>query len=132
MNFFLWLFSGNSFVFFNISEFLFFVGENIFFYFFDIYFEFILLKGVVNKFVEIDDWIYIYDKEQFVKNEVFVYVVIYVDDLYVDYEYFKEIVEFVKGVKIWEINVISYFGLRINMVEVLVVLFNLWDNVMDQ
>ncbi|KAK0383989.1 hypothetical protein NLU13_8078 [Sarocladium strictum] len=115
----------------NTSEPLPFAGENIFPHFFDTYPELIPLKGVANKLAEVDDWTYIYDKEQLAKNEVPVYAATYVDDLYVDYEYSKETAELVKGVKTWETNAISHSGLRTNTAEVLGALFNLRDNVMD-
>ena len=115
----------------NKSEPLLFAGENIFPFFFDTYPELIPLKGVANKLAKVDDWTRIYDKEQLAKNEVPVYAVSYVDDLYVDYEYAKDTAELVKGTKTWETNAYAHSGLRTNTEEVLTGLFNLRDNVMD-
>jgi pimeloyl-ACP methyl ester carboxylesterase len=115
----------------NNSEPLLFAGENIFPFFFDTYPELIPLKSVANKLAKVDDWTHIYDKEQLAKNEVPVYAVSYVDDLYVDYEYAKDTAELVKGTKTWETNAYPHSGLRTNTEEVLNGLFNLRDNVMD-
>jgi pimeloyl-ACP methyl ester carboxylesterase len=131
LNLFSWLSSGNSSASANTSEPLMFAGENIFPFFFDTYPELIPLKGVANKLAEVDDWTYIYDKEQLAKNEVPVYAATYVDDLYVDYEYSKETAALVQGVKTWETNAYYHSGLRTNTAEVLAALWNLRDNVID-
>lgn len=115
----------------NTSEPLLFAGENIFPFFFDTHPELIPLKGVANKLAEIDDWTYIYDKEQLAKNEVPVYAATYVDDLYVDYEFSKDTAKLVKGTQSWETNAIPHSGLRSDSAAVLGALFNMRDNVMD-
>lgn len=115
----------------NSSQPLQFAGENIFPFFFDTYPELIPLKGVANKLAAIDDWTPIYDEAQLAKNEVPVYAVSYVDDLYVDYEYAKDTAKLTKGVMTWETNAISHSGLRTNTDIVLGALFDLRNNVVD-
>lgn len=115
----------------NSSEPLLFAGENIFPFFFDTYPELIPLKSVANKLAAVDDWTYIYDQEQLAKNDVPVYAAVYIDDLYVDYEYSKDTARLVKGTKTWETNAYYHSGLRTNTEEVLGALFNLRDNVID-
>lgn len=130
LDLFSWL-SSNGSVPSNSSEPLLFSGENIFPFMFDTYPELIPLKSVANKLAAVDDWTHIYDKEQLAKNEVPVYAAVYVDDLYVDYEYSKDTAELVKGTKTWETNAYYHSGLRTNTEEVLTALWNLRDNVMD-
>ncbi|MBE3046617.1 hypothetical protein IMZ48_29625 [Candidatus Bathyarchaeota archaeon] len=130
LNLFSWL-SSNGSVPGNSSEPLLFAGENIFPFFFDTYPELIPLKSVANKLAAVDDWTYIYDQEQLAKNDVPVYAAVYIDDLYVDYEYSKDTARLVKGTKTWETNAYYHSGLRTNTEEVLGALFNLRDNVID-
>lgn len=130
LNLFSWL-SSNGSVPSNSSEPLLFAGENIFPFFFDTYPELIPLKSVANKLAAVDDWAYIYDQEQLAKNDVPVYAAVYIDDLYVDYEYSKDTARLVKGTKTWETNAYYHSGLRTNTEEVLSALFNLRDNVID-
>lgn len=130
LNLFSWL-SSNGSVPSNSSEPLLFAGENIFPFFFDTYPELIPLKSVANKLAAVDDWTYIYDQEQLAKNDVPVYAAVYIDDLYVDYEYSKDTARLVKGTKTWETNAYYHSGLRSNTEEVLGALFNLRDNVID-
>lgn len=130
LNLFSWL-SSNGSVPSNSSEPLLFAGENIFPFFFDTYPELIPLKSVANKLAAVDDWTYIYDQEQLAKNDVPVYAAVYIDDLYVDYEYSKDTARLVKGTKTWETNAYYHSGLRTNTEEVLGALFNLRDNVID-
>lgn len=130
LNLFSWLSSDGSMPS-NSSEPLLFAGENIFPFFFDTYPELIPLKSVANKLAAVDDWTYIYDQEQLAKNDVPVYAAVYIDDLYVDYEYSKDTARLVKGTKTWETNAYYHSGLRSNTEEVLGALFNLRDNVID-
>jgi pimeloyl-ACP methyl ester carboxylesterase len=125
-----WL-SSNSSALTNSSQPLLFSGENIFPFFFDTYPELIPLKGVANKLAAVNDWTYIYDKEQLARNKVPVYAASYLNDLYVDYEYAKETANLVNGIKTWETNAFYHSGLRTNTAEVLAALFNLRDNVID-
>ncbi|CAI6339311.1 unnamed protein product [Periconia digitata] len=127
-NLFSWL-SSNGSVSTNSSEPLLFAGENIFPFFFDTYPELIPLKGVANKLAAIDDWTPIYDEEQLGKNDVPVYAVSYIDDLYVDYEYAKDTAKLLKNVKTWETNGITHSGLRTNTEEVLTALWKLRNDV---
>lgn len=115
----------------NSSEPLRFAGENIFPFFFDTYPELIPLKGVANKLAAVDDWSFIYDKNQLAKNKVPVYAASYIDDLYVDYEYAKDTANLVNGTKTWETNAVIHSGLRTNTETVLTALFKLRDEVMD-
>ena len=130
LNLFSWL-SSNGSAPSNSSEPLLFAGENIFPFFFDTYPELIPLKSVANKLAAVDDWTNIYDQEQLAKNDVPVYAAVYIDDLYVDYEYSKDTARLVKGTKTWETNAYYHSGLRSNTMEVLGALFNLRDNVID-
>lgn len=130
LNLFSWL-SSNGSVPSNSSEPLLFAGENIFPFFFDTYPELIPLKSVANKLAAVDDWTYIYDQEQLAKNDVPVYAAVYIDDLYVDYEYSKNTARLVKGTKTWETNAYYHSGVRTNTEEVLGALLNLRDNVID-
>ncbi|GAB7365575.1 hypothetical protein MBLNU230_g6647t1 [Neophaeotheca triangularis] len=130
-NLFTWLDNNGSVSSADASEPLLFAGENIFPFFFDTYPELIPLKNVANRLATIDDWSPIYDQEQLARNEVPVYAAVYLDDLYVDYEYSKDTAKLVKGTQTWETNEFSHSGLRTNTEAVLTALFNLRDDVRD-
>lgn len=115
----------------NSSQPLYFAGENIFPFMFDTYPELIPLKGVADKLAAVDDWTPIYDEKQLAKNEVPVYAAVYLNDMFVDYEFSKDTAKLVKGTKTWETNAYYHSGLRTNTDVVLAALFALRDDVMD-
>lgn len=129
-NLFTWL-ENNGSVSIDSNEPLLFTGENIFPFHFDTYPELIPLKDVANRLATIDDWSPIYDQEQLARNEVPVYAAVYIDDLYVDYEYSMDTAELVKNTQTWETNEFSHSGLRTNTEAVLTALFGLRDDVRD-
>ena len=66
---------------------------------FDNYVELRPLKEIADILAQIDDWPDLYDDEQLAKNEIPVYASIYVDDMYVSYDYARETAAKIKNCK---------------------------------
>lgn len=79
----------------------------------------------------IDDWPDLYDEAQLAKNEVPAYAAVYLNDLYVDYDYSAETAEKIKGCKTFVRNDLYHDALGSKSSEVVEQLFRLRDDVLD-
>jgi hypothetical protein len=77
------------------------------------------------------DWPALYSESQLAKNEVPVYAAVYIDDLYVDYDFSMETASKVKGVKTFVTNVMYHDAVRSRMEDVTKGLFALRDDSLD-
>ncbi|KAK3300944.1 Alpha/Beta hydrolase protein [Chaetomium fimeti] len=73
----------------------------------------------------------LYDEAQLRRNEVPVYAVSYVDDMYVDFELARETAGLVKGIKVRETNGWYHDAVRSKADEVFGVLFRMRDDCID-
>ena len=77
------------------------------------------------------DWPDLYDEAQLGKNEVPVYAAVYLNDLYVDYEFSKATAAKIKGCKTFVTNTMYHDALGSKAGEVVEQLFKLRDDVLD-
>lgn len=89
------------------------------------------LRETAELVAKIDDWPDLYDEEQLAKNEVPLYAVTYVDDMYVDYEFAQETASKIKNCKQFITNTMYHSGLTHQSNEVMKQLFALRDDVID-
>lgn len=83
-----------------------FTGEMIFPFMFDdgIYSELPALRDVANQLATDSSWPSLYDRKQLSENTVPVYAAIYMDDMYVDFEYSLETARAIRGCKTFVTN----------------------------
>jgi len=98
---------------------------------FEDYVELRKLRETAELVAKIDDWPDLYDEEQLAKNEVPLYAVTYVDDMYVDYEFAQETASKIKNCKQFITNTMYHSGLTHQSNEVMKQLFALRDDVID-
>ncbi|KAF2459283.1 Alpha/Beta hydrolase protein [Lineolata rhizophorae] len=110
---------------------VYFTGEMIYPWMFDDYAELRKVKGPAQMLAEHSDWPALYDKAQLARNEVPVYAAVYVDDMYVDYDFSLETARSIKGCKIFITNMMYHDALRSRTEEVLRSLMFLRDDCMD-
>ncbi|KAG5915505.1 hypothetical protein E4U42_008020, partial [Claviceps africana] len=110
---------------------LFFAGEMIFPFHFDTYPELMALADVARKLASYADWPALYDIRRLRDNAVPVYAASYVDDMYVDSLLARDTARLVRGVKVFETNVLHHSALRARPDEVMQQLFRLRDDVLD-
>lgn len=110
---------------------LYFSGEMVFPWDFEVFDELIPLREAANKIAEIKDWGYIYDQDQLRKNEVPVYAVSYVNDMFVDFNFATNTSNMTKNTKVFATNAIYHNGIRAKVTEVCKQLFNLRDDTID-
>ncbi|MCJ1395438.1 hypothetical protein MMC18_008324 [Xylographa bjoerkii] len=79
----------------------------------------------------ISDWPDLYDEAQLAKNEVPTYAAVYLNDLYVDYEYSSETARKIKGCKTFVRSDLYHEALASKSAEVVEQLFKLRDDVLD-
>lgn len=113
------------------TEPLFFSGEMIFRDHFETYPELAALRETAEKLATASDWPALYDQEQLRKNEVPLYAVSYVDDMFVDSGYATATAHLVKGSKFFATNALYHNGIRAGAEEVFKQLFNLRDDTID-
>jgi hypothetical protein len=97
----------------------------------DDYFELTKLKQQAELVAKMDDWPAIYDEKQLAKNEVPVYAAVYMDDMYVDYDFSMETAKKLKGCKTFITNMMYHDAVRSRMEEVTKNLFALRDDSID-
>ncbi|AEO66040.1 uncharacterized protein THITE_2045851 [Thermothielavioides terrestris NRRL 8126] len=73
----------------------------------------------------------LYDEAQLARNEVPVYALSYVDDMYVDFEFARETASLVRGIKVHETNGWYHDAVRSKSAEVLAAIFKLRDDDID-
>lgn len=110
---------------------LYFSGEMIFPFMFDVYPELARIKDAANILAEFKDWPRLYDEWQLARNEVPVYAATYIEDLYVDFELAQQTAGKIRGCKQWITNVHYHDALRSRTDEVLHQLFELRDDSID-
>ncbi|KAK0673269.1 Alpha/Beta hydrolase protein [Cercophora samala] len=111
---------------------LYFTGEMIFPQLFDTYPTLRPLKPAAEALATHAEWAEdLYDEEQLRRNQVPVYAVSYIDDMYVDIEAARETAALVRGIKVHETNQLHHNALRAKGDEVLGMLFRLRDDTLD-
>ncbi|KAM3459282.1 hypothetical protein MY5147_003476 [Beauveria neobassiana] len=113
------------------TEPLFFSGEMIFRDHFETYPELFGLREAAEKLATASDWPALYDQEQLRRNEVPLYAVSYVDDMFVDYGFATATAHLVKGSKVFATNALYHNGIRADAEEVFKQLFSLRDDTID-
>ncbi|KAK0729172.1 Alpha/Beta hydrolase protein [Apiosordaria backusii] len=111
---------------------LYFSGEMVYPCFFDTYPTLRALKPAAEALAKHSNWAEdLYDEGQLRRNEVPVYAVSYIDDMYVDIEAARETAALVKGIKVHETNQLHHNAVRAKGDEVLGMLFRLRDDTLD-
>ncbi|KAK4934293.1 hypothetical protein LTR10_024393 [Elasticomyces elasticus] len=113
------------------DEGLLFTGEMVFRRAFENHGELKHLLSVAELLEKKTDWPNLYDLEQLQKNEVPVFAAIYVEDMYVDFDYSLETASIVKGCKTFITNVLYHDAIRSKNEDVLKALFALRDDTID-
>lgn len=108
-----------------------FTGEMVFNAAFEENIELHDLKEVAELLEQKADWPPLYDLEQLRKNEVPVYAAVFVDDMYVDFEFSSEAARIIKGCKTFVTNVLYHNAVRAKTAEVLKGVFDLRDDLID-
>ena len=109
----------------------FFTGEMVFRRAFDDYDELKPLKAVANELRRFDEWPDLYDLNQLKRNEVPVFAAVYIDDMYVGYEYATTTAKLIKGCKTLTTNQLYHDAVRGKTEELLKGLFSLRDDDID-
>ncbi|KAI0400334.1 alpha/beta-hydrolase [Xylaria palmicola] len=109
---------------------LFFSGEMIFPFHFEMCSELSAMKSTADILANYDEWPPLYDLEQLAKNEVPVYAASY-NDMYVDAGLARVTASQIKGIKVFETNILYHSALRTKSDEVLQQLFALRDDTID-
>ncbi|CAN9096194.1 unnamed protein product [Alternaria alternata] len=103
---------------------VYFTGEMIYPFMFDVYPELAKLKTVGKLLAEEKDWPQLYDKEQLKKNEVPTYAAVYIDDMYVDLDLSLETANSIRGCKTFITNTMYHNGIGAKTDEVLRQIFS--------
>ncbi|KAI0842102.1 alpha/beta-hydrolase [Hypoxylon sp. FL0890] len=109
---------------------LFFSGEMIYPFHFETCAELIKLKETANILAEYDQWPPLYNIQQLAKNEVPVYAASY-NDMYVDPDMARETASRIKGIKVFETNVLYHNAVRVRTEDVIPQLLKLRDDTID-
>ncbi|KAI3328398.1 Alpha/Beta hydrolase protein [Ustulina deusta] len=109
---------------------LFFSGEMIFPFHFETCSELVKMKETAHILANYDEWPSLYDIEQLGKNEVPVYAAIY-NDMYVDAGLSRVTASRIKGIKVFETNVLFHSALRAKPDEVFRGLLALRDDTIN-
>jgi hypothetical protein len=113
----------------SVREFpLFFSGEMIFPFMFDIFPELEKLAPVADIIAKYPNWPELYDEWQLARNEVPLYSVTYIDDMFVDYGLAQETAKLVKNCKQFITNAMYHDALKCKTEDVLNGLFGLRDD----
>lgn len=109
---------------------LFFSGEMIFPFHFETCSELVQMKETAHILANYDEWPSLYDIEQLGKNEVPVYAASY-NDMYVDAGLARVTASRIKGIKVFETNVLFHSALRAKSDEVFRELLALRDDTIE-
>ncbi|KAI1426926.1 Alpha/Beta hydrolase protein [Xylaria sp. FL1777] len=109
---------------------LFFSGEMIFPFHFETCSELVKMKETADILANYDEWPSLYDIEQLGKNEVPVYAAVY-NDMYVDAGMSRVTASRIRGIKVFETNVLFHGAIRSKPDEVLRELFALRDDTIN-
>lgn len=110
---------------------LYFSGEMIYPWCFELYPELKKVKGAADILAKTSDWPSLYDEYQLERNEVPVYAASFVDDMYVDFGLVQESVEKIKGVKQYITNTMFHDAIRSNTEDVMKQLFKLRNDTIN-
>jgi len=88
------------------------------------------MKETAQILADYDEWPPLYDIEQLGKNEVPVFATTY-NDMYVDAELARVTASRIKGIKVFETNVLFHSALRTNSSDVFRELLALRDDTID-
>ncbi|KAL2136034.1 hypothetical protein VTI74DRAFT_5770 [Chaetomium olivicolor] len=114
------------------SEPIYFSGEMVHPFYFDVCPQLARMKEAAEILASTEVWDEdLYDEEQLQRNEVPVYAVSYIDDMYVDFELARETAALVKGIKVRETNGWYHDAVRSKSDEVFAMLFKLQDDCID-
>jgi hypothetical protein len=90
------------------------------------------MRDAANILAETSEWDEdLYDEYQLRRNEVPVYALSYIDDMYVDFEFARETAALIRGIKVRETNGWYHDAVRAKADEVYGVLFRMRDDVID-
>ena len=78
-----------------------------------------------------DDWPDLYDEAQLARNEVPVYSVTYIEDMYVHYDFARETASKIRNCKTFVSNVLYHDALASKTDEIMKILFALRDDIID-
>ncbi|KAI1469934.1 alpha/beta-hydrolase [Daldinia caldariorum] len=109
---------------------LYFSGEMTYPFFLDTCSGLFKLKETAKILAEFDGWAPLYDPEQLAKNEVPVYAAIY-NDMYVDPDMSRATASRIKGIKVFETNVLYHNAVRSSPDDVIPQLLKLRDDTID-
>jgi hypothetical protein len=109
---------------------LYFSGGMLYPFLFDTCSELMKLKETAQILAEFDQWPCLYDEEQLAKNEVPVYAACF-EDMYVDPEIARQTASKIRGIKVFETNVLYHSALTLKSADVFRELLRLRDDVID-
>jgi hypothetical protein len=113
----------------SVREFpLYFSGEMIFPFMFDIYPELEKIAPVADIIAKYSGWPDLYDEWQLARNEVPCYSVTYLEDMYVDYELAQETVKFCKEIKQFVTNGMMHDAIKCKTEDVMEVLWGMRED----
>lgn len=107
------------------------IGNQIFREMFDDYDELHKLKETADLLANDENWPELYDESQLAKNDVPVFSITYVDDMYVHYSFAQEAAAKIKGCKAYVTNGLYHNALSEEATEVVKRLFALRDDTLD-
>jgi pimeloyl-ACP methyl ester carboxylesterase len=110
---------------------LFFSGEMIFPFMFDVYPELERIKDAAEILAKYTEWPRLYDEWQLARNKVPVYSAAYMEDMYVDFGLAQETANKIQGCKQFITNVMYHDAVRSKTDQVLEELFKLRDDTID-
>jgi len=110
---------------------LFFSGEMIYPFLFEVFPELEKLAPAAKIIAEVSDWPALYDEWQLAKNEVPLYSLTYIDDMYVDYHLAQQTAKLVKNCKQAVTNGMYHNALRSKSADAFKALFALRDDSLD-
>ncbi|KAK7748472.1 hypothetical protein SLS62_008512 [Diatrype stigma] len=109
---------------------LYFLGEMVPRFHFDARQELARLKATADLLAAFDQWPHLYDVAQLARNDVPVYAAAY-NDMYVDPDLARETARRVRGIKVFETNVLYHGAVRSKPDEVFKALLSLRDDTID-
>ena len=115
----------------DITKPIWFTGEMVFPWMLEDYYELIKIKSPAQDLATYEDWPALYDEEQLSMNQVPVYCAVYMEDMYVDYDFSRETASKIQGAKVFVTNMMYHDALRSKMDEVFRNLWALRDDSID-
>lgn len=98
---------------------------------FEDYGELKRVAKAANLVQSISHWLPLYDEAQLAKNNVPVYAAVYMNDMYVDYDFSMETARKIRSCKMFITNMMYHDAVRGKMDEVTKALFALRDDSID-